>query len=431
MPTFRGLTAQRSTANKTREIMKYFVLVPDGAGDEKIEELGDKTPLDVANMPTVTELAQKGKVGSVKTVPDGIAPGSDAANLSVMGYDPKVYLTGRSPLEAASIGIDMKDTDVSFRVNIITVSDRGEPETAYEDLEIVDHSSGDITTEEADVLIRDVAKKLSENPKYSSVKFYTGVSYRHCMIMENGSVSGKFTPPHDVLGQITGEHLPKGDNSDLILSIMKESYEILKNHPVNLARIEKGLRPGNTMWIWGQGKKPALSNFTEKYHITGSAISAVDLIKGIALCAGLDSIDVEGATGNLHTNYTGKANAAMEEFKKGKDFVYMHVEAPDECGHQGDVEGKVKCLEDIDEKVLKPVVEYLKSTGEPFKVLVVPDHKTPIYLRTHTSVPVPYVIYRSDDERSVDESREFTEDSGQTGEYFANGYQLADYFFGK
>lgn len=411
--------------------MKYFVLVPDGAGDEKIEKLGYKTPLDVANMPTVTQLAQKGEVGSVKTVPDGIAPGSDAANLSVMGYDPRVYLTGRSPLEAASIGIDMKETDVSFRVNIITVDDGGNPQASYEELEIVDHSSGDITTKEADILVKDVAEALAEDPKYNHIKFYTGVSYRHCMIMENGSVNCDFTPPHDVLGQKTGAYLPKGDNSELILEIMKKSYEILKNHPVNLKRIEKGLRPANTMWIWGQGKKPSLSNFTKKYNITGSAISAVDLIKGIAICAGLDSIDVKGATGNLHTNYRGKADAAIKEFEKGKDFVYMHVEAPDECGHQGDVEGKVKCLEDIDQKVLKPVVEYLKTTGETFKVLVVPDHKTPIYLRTHTSVPVPYVIYQSNSETPIDKKKAFTEDSGELGKYFDNGYELADYFFKK
>lgn len=401
--------------------MKYFILVPDGAGDDKVEALNGKTPLEVADMPCVTKLAQKGRVGMVKTVPDGIAPGSDAANLSVMGYDPCVYLTGRSPLEAASIGIEMSDTDVAFRTNIITLSGEGE----YDDLTVLDHSAGDITTEEAAILIQAVQDALGED----DLKFYPGVSYRHCMIVNNGRTDYDLTPPHDILGKRAGDYLPKGPDAERITTLMKKSYEILKDHPVNKARMEKGLNPANTIWIWGQGKKPNLSSFTEKYGITGTAISAVDLIKGIAICAGLDSVDVEGATGTLHTNFEGKCQAAIDEFKNGKDFVYMHLEGPDECSHQGDMEGKIQCLGDIDSKILAPVVKYLEETEENFTVLVVPDHRTPLAIRTHSSTPVPYVIYRSNDVQPLDETKAFCEVSGETGIYFDNGYEMADYFF--
>lgn len=421
--------------------MKYLIIVPDGAGDEKIEELGGKTPLEVAAMPMINDLAAKGEVGMVQTIPNGVAPGSDAANLSVMGYDPAVYLTGRSPLEAASIGIDMSETDVAFRTNIITLVDpaTGRPadettQTAYEDLIITDHSSGDITTEEADVLIKAVQHKLGKD----KIQFYTGVSYRHCMIVKEGSTDYQLTPPHDVLGKRVGDYLPKGEGTvegaesqeaGFITKLMKESYELLRCHPVNQKRIAKGLNSANTTWIWGQGKKPSLSSFYDKYKITGTAVSAVDLIKGIAICAGLDSVDVEGATGTLHTNFEGKAQAAVEEFKRGKDFVYMHLEGPDECSHQGDQPGKIKCMELIDEKIAKPLVEYLRSTGEAFKVLVVPDHRTPLCIRTHSSTPVPFVIYDSTKEQNLDNARAFNETSGIMGKSFGSGYELADYFF--
>lgn len=403
--------------------MKYLILVPDGAGDEPLEQLGGKTPLQAAHMPVVNKLAARGIVGMVKTIPDGVAPGSDAANLSVMGYDPAVYLTGRSPLEAASIGIDMSDTDVAFRANIITLEGDG----AYEDLTILDHSSGDITTEEADQLIQAVEKALGTE----LIHFYTGVSYRHCMIVNNGSTDYQLTPPHDVLTQKTGAHLPKGDGAEFITELMKKSYEILKDHPVNQARMEKGLRPANSLWIWGQGKKPSLSSFYEKYRIRGTAISAVDLIKGIALCAGLDSVDVEGATGTLHTNFEGKTRAAIAEYEKGKDFIYMHLEAPDECSHQGDLEGKIKSLEIIDEKVLAPIAEYLMANGEDFRILVVPDHRTPVRIRTHSSDPVPFVIFSSKNQGYVNESNRFDEVSGGGGMYFDSGFALADYFFAR
>lgn len=401
--------------------MKYLILVPDGAGDEKIEALGDRTPLEVADIENINELAHRGTVGMVKTIPPGVAPGSDAANLSVMGYDPAVYLTGRSPLEAASIGIDMSDTDVAFRTNLITLTGEG----AYEDLIITDHSSGDISTQEADELIQAVNDAFADE----NIKFYTGVSYRHCMIVHNGSTAYELTPPHDVLTQRAGDHLPKGEGAEFITEMMKKSYEILKDHPVNKARIEKGLNPANTIWIWGQGKKPSLSSFYDKYGITGTAISAVDLIKGIAICAGLDSVDVEGATGTLHTNFDGKAQAAIREFRDGKDFVYMHLEGPDECSHQGDRDGKIACMESIDRKVLKPIVDALREDGEDFKVLVVPDHRTPLAIRTHSATPVPFVIYDSTKEEPYDAAKCFCEKSGEKGMYFDSGFELADYFF--
>lgn len=403
--------------------MKYLILVPDGAGDEPVEALGGKTPLEAADIPMINELAAKGQVGTVKTIPPGVAPGSDAANLSVMGYDPSVYLTGRSPLEAASIGINMSDTDVAFRVNLITLTGEGD----YEDLIITDHSSGDITTEEADQLIQAVNEAFADE----QIHFYTGVSYRHCMIVHNGSTDYELTPPHDVLTQRVGDHLPKGEGSEFLTDMMKKSYEILKDHPVNQDRIARGLNPANTLWIWGQGRKPSLSSFYDKYGIKGTAISAVDLIKGIAICAGLNSVDVEGATGTLHTNFDGKAQAAIREYKDGKDFVYMHLEGPDECSHQGDMEGKLECMHSIDQKVLKPIVEYLRGSGEDFRALIVPDHRTPLAIRTHSADPVPYVIYDSRKEKPEDKSRQFNEKSGAEGPYFDSGYALADFFFEK
>ena len=403
--------------------MKYLILVPDGAGDEKIEALGDKTPLEVSDIKNIDELAHRGLVGMVKTIPPGIAPGSDAANLSVMGYDPSVYLTGRSPLEAASIGIEMSDTDVAFRTNIITLSGDGD----YEDLIITDHSSGDITTEEADELIKAVNEAFEDE----NIKFYTGVSYRHCIIVHNGSVEYELTPPHDVLTKRVGDYLPKGEGSEFITNMMKKSYDILKDHPVNKSREARGLNPANTLWIWGQGKKPSLSSFYDKYGIRGTAISAVDLIKGIAICAGLNSVDVEGATGTLHTNFDGKAKAAIDEFKRGMDFVYMHLEGPDECSHQGDMEGKMECMKSIDTKVLKPIEDYLRSAGDDFRILIVPDHRTPIAMRTHSSTPVPIVIYDSRKEEPYDEEKCFSEKSGEKGMYFDSGFELADFFFEK
>ena len=402
--------------------MKYLILVPDGAADHQLDRLDGKTPLEVADMPVINKLAQKSMIGLVRTIPEGIAPGSDAANLSVMGYDPSVYLTGRSPLEAASIGIELSDTDVAFRTNLITLQGDGD----YEDLIILDHSAGDISTEEADELIDTINKAFGNENRH----FYTGTSYRHCLIVHNGSTDYDLTPPHDQLDKKAGPYLPKGPGSDEITDMMKRSYELLKDHPVNQKRIAAGKNPANSLWIWGQGKKPALSSFEEKYGITGVAISAVDLVKGIAICAGLDSIDVPGATGTLHTNFAGKAQAAIEAFRGGKDFVYVHLEAPDECSHQGDLEGKIYSLERIDKEVLKPILEYFRSSGDDFSILELPDHRTPIALRTHTSEPVPFVLYRSNAEMPENQANRFTEEAGKHGSYFDSGFALADTFFG-
>ncbi len=401
--------------------MKYLVVLTDGAAGRPVAEIGGRTALEAARMDCTNWFAAHGEVGTVKTVPDGMAPGSDVANLSVMGYAPEKYHTGRSPLEAASMGIDMAPTDVSFRCNLITVEGGG----TYENLTIKDHSAGDITSEEAAELIHFINDHLGTD----KIRFYPGVSYRHAMIVKNGSTDYQLTPPHDVLEQKVGPNLPKGAGSEFITEMMRQSYELLKDHPVNLVRMERGLNPGNTIWIWGQGRKPSLTSFEEKYGIHGAVISAVDLIKGIAVCSGLDSIDVEGATGTIKTNFDGKAQAAIDAFKNGKEFVYIHLEAPDECGHQGSISEKVESLELIDRKIVAPVTDYLRSTGEDFRLLILPDHPTPVSIRTHSADPVPYVLYDSRHEKNVPQNR-FTETSGEAGErHFGAGYELTEHFF--
>ncbi len=401
--------------------MKYLIVLTDGAADRPSESLGGKTALQAANMPFINELASKGEVGTVKTVPDGMSPGSDVANLSVMGYDPAIYHTGRSPLEAASMGIEMLPTDVSFRCNIITLEGSG----PYEELIIKDHSSGDITNEEAAVLINHV-NEVFGNEK---IQFYPGVSYRHAMIVKNGSTDYDLTPPHDVLTQKVGNNLPKGEGAEFITEMMKKSYDLLKDHPINKSRVERGLNPANSIWIWGQGRKPALTSFYDKFHVRGAVISAVDLIKGIGVCSGLDSIEVEGATGTIKTNFEGKAGAAIEAFKSGNEFVYIHLEAPDECAHQGSMAEKIESLELIDQKITKPVVEYLQSTGESFRVMVLPDHPTPVCIRTHSGEPVPYVLYDSREDLGHKDNK-YSEESGKSsGIHFTDGYKLTEHFF--
>lgn len=401
--------------------MKYLIVLADGMADEKIESLGNKTPLQVSNIPAANEIAKKSEIGLVATIPSGMSPGSDTANLSVMGYDPKKYHTGRSPLEAISMGIQMSDTDVAFRCNLVTLTE-DEP---YEEKTITDHSSGDISSKEAAVLMEAIDLKFGTD----SIRFYPGVSYRHAMILKNGSLDFELTPPHDILGRKIGDYLPKGSDAGFIEEIMRESYQLLKDHPVNLDRKKRGLNPANSAWIWGQGRKPKLNSFHDKYGISGAVISAVDLIKGIGLCAGLESIDVEGATGTLHTNYEGKAGAAIRAFEDGADFVYIHVEAPDECSHQGDLKGKIESMEKIDAKIIKPLYDYLASLKEPFKMMIIPDHPTPVAIRTHTAGKVPYVLYDSRKELWNDEHA-FNETAAEKGKYFSEGYLLADYFFG-
>ncbi len=398
--------------------MKYVVILGDGMADYPMPELDNKTPLQYAKKPSIDMLASKGTVGLVRTVPEGIAPGSDAANLSVMGYNPKVYYTGRSPLEAISMGLELLPTDVALRCNLVHLS---EEESEYSEKTMIDYSSDEISTAESKVLIEAVNDAL----KTENINFHPGISYRHCMVWSNGRTDLGCTPPHDISEKKITDYLPK-EESGLLLDLMKKSYEILKDHPVNQARKARGLRTANSIWLWGEGKKPALSSFQEKYHKTGAMISAVDLLKGIGLCAGLDSIDVEGVTGNIDTNFIGKANAAIKALEGGKDFVYVHVEAPDECGHRHEIENKVKAIELLDSQIVKPILEGISKFD--YRVLVLPDHPTPLRLRTHTSDPVPFIIYDSTNEiqspaKSYDEF-----EAKKSGVFVEDGYKLMDLF---
>ena len=365
--------------------MKYVIILGDGMADWPLEQLGGETPLSYAKTPIMDELAEKSEIGTAATIPEGMAPGSDTANLSVLGYDPRKYYTGRSPLEALSIGAQMKDTDVVFRCNIVTLS---ENPGAYENQVILDHSSDEISTEDAAVLLKAVCEEL-ENEEY---RFYVGTSYRHCMIWDKGQVL-ELTPPHDVLTQRIGQYLP----SDPVLRKMQErSYEILKNHPLNMERKAKGLNPANSFWFWGAGTKPILDSFEKNYHKKGAMISSVDLLKGIAVGAEMDRILVDGANGGLNTNYEGKAQAAIDALtKQDYDFVYVHVEAPDEMGHQGSVEKKIQSIEYLDSRLIRLVKEGLDAAGEDYRMMILPDHPTPIKVRTHVAEPVPYLLYDS------------------------------------
>jgi len=364
--------------------MKYIVILGDGMADYPVAELGNKTPLQAANKPNMDFLAAKGESGLVHTIPPSLPPGSDVANLSVLGYDPEKYYTGRSPLEAISMGVPMDANDVSFRTNLVTLSEADN----YGDRIMLDHSSDEISTHEASQLIEEV-KKHFEN---DFLTFYTGVSYRHCLLWKDGSTDLDLTPPHDIVEKKIDSYLPKGRNSEIILEMMQESTHFLTNHPVNKERVRKGLRPANSIWIWGQGRKPAIPSFYQKYGLKGAVISAVDLVKGLGLCAGMESIDIEGATGNFHTNYVGKAEAALNALKNGKDFVYIHIEAPDECGHRNEIHNKVKSIELIDELVLGTILKGMEEY-EDYKILLLPDHATPLSLRTHTHDPVPFALY--------------------------------------
>lgn len=399
--------------------MKYVIVLGDGMADRPLEELQGMTPLEYAKTPTMDELAAMGEIGTVHTIPDGMSPGSDTANLSVLGYAPRKYYSGRSPLEALSIGVDMKPTDVSLRCNIVTVS---EEEENYEDKTIIDHSSDEISTEDAAVLLETVRKEL-ETDIY---KFYVGTSYRHLLIWDKGEVV-ELTPPHDVLGQKIGQYLPK---DTALKEMMKKSYDILVNHPINVERRKKGLNPANSCWFWGAGTRPALSSFEEKMHLRGAMISAVDLLKGIAVGASMKNISVEGANGGLHTNYEGKAKAAVDVLtKEDYDFVYVHVEAPDEMGHQGSVEKKVQAIENLDGKVIAPIKAGLEAAGVDFKMLVMPDHPTPICIRTHTSDDVPYLIYDSTKKQQND--WKYNEKEAVSSKFhIAEGHKMIEYFIG-
>lgn len=404
-------------------VLKYVVVLCDGMADYPVAELEGKTPMAVADKPAMNALAAKAEVGLVKTVAEGLKPGSDVANLSVMGYDPKKYYTGRSPLEAASIGIDLKESDVTLRCNLVTLSD----EAHYEDKTMVDYCADDISSEEAKELIDFVQSKLGND----EFKFYSGVSYRHCLVWNNGVPKpGELTPPHDITGRKITEYIPQGDDTAKLYELMKKSYELLKNHPVNLKRIENGRRPANSIWLWGEGQKPILDSFENKFGLKGAVISAVDLLKGIGICAGMQTPEVAGATGYIDTNFEGKLAAAVDCLKNGCDFAYIHVEAPDECGHRGETENKIKAIELIDKKILASLVKELKKMGG-FAVMVLPDHPTPLSIRTHCSDPVPYLIYRSGDEKHSGIEVFDEESAGSTGVYIEQGYTLMNRFLNK
>lgn len=388
--------------------------------DEPLDELGGRTPLEAARTMNMDSLAKVSEIGMVRTVPAGMAPGSDTANLSVIGYDPKEYYTGRSPLEALSIGADMAPDDVSFRCNLVTLS---EEEERYEDRHILDHSSGEISTEEAAELL----EALSEGLKREGYTFYVGTSYRHLLIQKKGKVT-ELTAPHDILTKQIGGYLPE---DGVLREMMVKSYDILKDHPVNKKRRTEGKNPANSAWFWGAGTRPALRSFEEKNGVKGAMISAVDLLKGIAVGAGMDNIVVEGANGGLDTNYAGKAQAAVKALTEdGYDFVYVHIEAPDEMGHQGSFQDKITAIERIDEQIIGPVRTALEDAGTDFRMLILPDHPTPVRVRTHTSDPIPYLLY--DSTEYIAGMDTYSEKTGkQTGVFVEKGYRLMDHLLEK
>lgn len=402
------------------DFMKYVIILADGCADLPIEKLGNLTPLEKSVTPNIDYFASNGDLYVVKTVPDTLKPGSDVANLSVMGYNPLDCYTGRSPLEAASIGVTLKSSETSFRANLVTLSD----EENYEDKTMLDYSSGEITTEESRALMADIEKELGGGDFH----FYGGVSYRHLFVWNNAPESFTLTPPHDISDRKIKDYLPSDEK---ILELMRKSEKILKNHPINKKRIEEGKNPATSMWIWGEGKKPALSRFSDLYGKKGAVVSAVDLIKGIAILSGMNSIDVEGATGNIHTNFDGKAKAAADALiNDGADLVYVHLEAPDECGHQGDLEGKVRSLEIIDEKVIGYIRNRLEEAGEDYAFMVMPDHPTPIATKTHSREAVPCVIYKKGEEKGT--GCRFTEKfAKENGEFIADGYKIMEIFLKK
>jgi len=391
--------------------MKYVVFLGDGMADRPFAGLDNKTPLEVAEHPSMDEIANKGMCGLMKTVPDGMPAGSDTANLSVFGYDPKVYYTGRSPLEAASLGIELAPEDVTYRCNLVTLSRADN----IEDATMIDYSAGEIDSESGKKIIEAMQEKFGSE----SLQLFPGVSYRNCLVLRNAEDGGDQTPPHDITGKPVKECLPKGTNSEKLLEIMKWSYEVLKDHPVNLERAAKGENTANCLWFWGEGRKPALTPYKEKFGINrGAVISAVDLIQGIGKCAGLEVIRVPNTTGTYTTDFAAKGRAAIEAFKSGVEFIYIHMEAPDECGHHRQVKEKIYSIEQIDQKVMKPVLDYLKTCGEDYAVLLCPDHPTPLEIMTHTPDPVPFALYYSDGRVQASNVSRYTEaDAESTGVY--------------
>lgn len=400
--------------------MKYVVVLCDGMADYPVPALQGKTPMMCAKKPNIDALAKRAEVGMVRTVAKGLKPGSDVANMSVLGFDPKLYYTGRSPLEAASIGVELQDTDVTLRTNLVTLSD----EADYASKTMVDYCAGDISTEEAAEIMQSVQAHFGNAIFY----FYPGVSYRHCLVWANGTTQlGDMTPPHDISGRVVGEYLSRSENAKPLLQMMRESYALLTAHPVNQKRVAAGKRPANAIWLWGEGKKPMLPSFEETFGKKGAIISAVDLLKGIAKCAGMQAPDVPGATGYLDTNFEGKAEAAVRMLQNGCDFVYVHLEAPDECGHRNEPENKVRSIEMIDSRVLPIIRRGLEEIGEDYKIMILPDHPTPIATCTHASDPVPYLIYqKSKEKQGVDSICE--QSAAATGVRIENGPDIMKKF---
>ncbi|MDO4581871.1 MAG: cofactor-independent phosphoglycerate mutase [Bacillota bacterium] len=396
--------------------MKYIVLLGDGMADYPCKELGGKTPLEAAHKPHMDFLAQHGAVGMAQTIPAGMPPGSDTANLAVLGYDPLIYYSGRSPLEAVSIGVALRPDDVTFRCNLVTVSD----EQDYADKTMIDYSAGEISTEEAAELVEALNAQLGAD----DLQLYRGVSYRHCLVLAHGMTGTGLTPPHDITGRPVREYLPQGRYGERLYQLMRRSYQILQDHPVNVARRAHGLHAANSCWFWGEGTSPRLDDFTELYGVKGGMVCAVDLLKGIGICAGLKGVEVEGATGGMTTNYAGKGRAALELLAGGCDMVYIHIEAPDECGHHGEAQAKVAAIEAIDGEVLGLMMDELRAAGEEYAILLTPDHPTPLSLRTHTGEPVPFVLYRSNGAASPSASCYSEAEARATGLFLPQGPML-------
>lgn len=409
---------------RARCVMKYILILLDGMADYKIAELGGKTPLEKAYTPTMDALAEHSETGLVRTVPDGFKPGSDVANLGVLGYDVRECYTGRSPLEALSMGIEMKDDDLAMRANLVTLSD----DACYENKIMQDYSAGEISTDEAKILITELYDYLKSIGLDFGFSLYAGISYRHCLILSHCSPSETLTPPHDITNRRIGKYLPAGGKSDLLISVMKESYRFLSQHPINKKRVSEGKNPANSLWFWGEGTKPTITNFKRKYGKSGAMISAVDLLKGIAKGSGMTVIEVEGATGTIKTDFDGKARSAIKALDDGCDFCMIHLEATDECGHQGDISGKVRAIELIDEKIIAPVYKHFADDSAEFNMLIMPDHYTPIAKRTHTAEPVPYLLYSS--KRDLGNNECYSEAvAAASGIYYAQPWELTNRFF--
>ena len=399
--------------------MKYLIILADGAADYNIAQLDNKTPLQYAQTPNIDKLASSADIGLVQTIPQGFPPGSDVANLSVMGFDPRRYYTGRSPLEAVSMGVKLGDQDMALRCNLVCLL----PEGLYQEKTMVDYSAGEISTEESGKLIAALQAHLG-NDEFS---FHAGISYRHLVVWKNGANKEvKLTPPHDISDRVVGEYLPQGQDSSKLLQLMMQSQEILKNHPVNRERIEKGQIPATSIWFWGEGRRPSLPTFEEKYGLKGSVVCAVDLVRGLGICAGLTPVKVEGATGSVETNFAGKARAALDELKRGQDFVFLHIESPDEAGHQGNLQSKLWSIEKIDKEVVGLLLAEMDDFDQ-IRVMLLPDHRTPISIRTHSSEPVPFLIYDKNNPVS-DGAGKYDEESALQGPFVAEGYSLMDRF---